>query len=161
MLPLLALLIACQTEPVPTAAPPTVDESLLAVRLGLSEAHRRWSAGENAEAKALVLTTYREHFERLEPAIRAQNPRETLELEYAFAVLANHLAKKGSPVTIAAEVRALSGRVEAAAATIPREPGAAPKPEQPQAPATTSVPMVPERGAEAPGVSSVKPDPGD
>lgn len=158
MLPLLALILACQTETAAPVAPPTVGETVTAVRLGLSEAHRRWSAGENAEAKALVLATYQEHFERLEPGLRAQSPQETLELEYAFAVLANHLAKKGSPVEIAAEVRALTGRVEKAAAALPREPGAAPAPAEPQTPATTAVPVVPERGAEAPGVSSAKPE---
>lgn len=158
MLPLLALLFACSTEPAPAEAAPTVEQTLLAVRNGLSEAHRRWSAGANAEAKALVLSTYREHFERLEPELRKLDAQQTLELEYAFAVLANHLGKKGSPVEIAAEVRGLSGRVEAAASQIPRAPGAPPEPEKPQTPATTSVPVAPERGADAPGVSSAKPE---
>lgn len=159
VLPLLALLLACGPDAAPTAAPPTVDETVTAVRLGLSDAHRRWSAGETVEAKAAVLATYQSHFELLEPDLRAHDPRETLELEYAFAVLANHLARKGSPVEVAAEVRELTSRVEKAAAALPRQPGEAPKPEQPQVPATTSVPMVEERGADAPGISSAKPEP--
>jgi hypothetical protein len=158
MVPLLTLLYACASDPVPAAAPPTVDETVAAVRAGLSDAHRHWSAGDSAEASALVLSTYHKSFEQLEPALRAQNPRETLEMEYAFSVLANHLSKKGNPVDIASEVRSLTGRVETAAAAIPRAPGQVKPPEQPQTSATVAVPVSEARGADAPGVTTAKPD---
>lgn len=158
MVSLLTLLYACAGPPAPKSAPPTVDEAVAAVRVGLSDAHRHWSAGENAEASEGVLRTYHDSFEQLEPALRAQNPRETLEMEYAFSVLANHLSKKGNPVDIASEVRALTGRVEAAAATIPRAPGQEKPPEEPQTSATISVPVSEARGADAPGVTTAKPE---
>ena len=161
MVSLLSLLYACASAPAPKAAPPTVDDAVVAVRTGLSDAHRHWSAGDNAAASALVLSTYRDSFEQLEPAMRAQNPRETLEIEYAFSVLANHLSKKGNPVDIAAEVRGLTGRVETAAATLPRAPGQQQAPEQPQTSATVAVPVTEARGADAPGVTTAKPEDGD
>lgn len=151
LLPL--LLVGCSPQLAdPPAPPPTVDERVLAVRQGLSEAHRRWSAGKRDEARALVLATYRENFEPLEPGLRALNGRETLELEYGFALLAERLGRAGNPVEIAAEVRALSGRVETATAALPREPGVAAPPAQPQAPSTVTVPVSPARGADAPGL---------
>jgi len=158
MVPLFTLLYACASDPQPAAAPPTVDETVAAVRAGLSDAHRHWSAGENASASALVLSTYHQSFELLEPALRTRDPRETLEMEYAFSVLANHLGRKGNPVDIAAEVRALTGRVETAAAAIPRAPGQEKPPEQPQTSATVAVPVTEARGADAPGVTTARPE---
>lgn len=153
----LLLLLACASEPdVAAPPPPTVDETVTAVRQGLSAAHRSWSAGQLDEAADEVRQTYHQHFERLEDGLRAQNPRETLELEYAFSVLAVHLSKKGNPVDIAGEVRGLTTRVETAASTLPRTGPTPTEPPQPVQPSTVAVPVSAEQGADAPGLSNVK-----
>lgn len=153
----LLLLLACASEPdAPPPQPPTVDETVAAVRSGLSAAHRAWSAGQLEEASRGVLQTYHEHFESLEPGLRAADPRETLELEYSFSVLAGHLAKKGNPVDVASEVRGLTSRVEKAASVLPREGPAPAEPVVTQSSATVAVPVKPEQGANAPALSNVK-----
>ncbi len=153
----LLLLLACASEPDTTAIqPPTVDETVTAVRQGLSAAHRSWSAGQLDEAAEGVRRTYHEHFEPLEAGLRAQNPRETLELEYSFSVLAVHLSKKGNPVDIAGEVRGLTTRVETAASTLPRTGPVSTEPPKPVQPSTVAVPVSAEQGAGAPGLSNVK-----
>lgn len=153
----LLLLLACSGEPeVAAVSAPTVDETVTAVRQGLSAAHRSWSAGQLDAAGDQVRRTYHEHFELLEPGLRAQNARETLELEYSFSVLAGHMSKKGNPVEVAAEVRGLTKRVETAAAALPREGPAATEPAPPQTSSTTAIPVKQEQGANAPGLSNVK-----
>ena len=138
------LLLACGGDPVPVAPTPTPAQTLDEVRQGLGTAHRAWSAGTYDVAREGVLQTYQGPFARREPALRAQDPRATLELEVAFAVLAQHLGRKGNPVDIAGEVRALNTRVEAAVSTLPQPEGTPPQPEAPpERSSTTTIPVSP------------------
>lgn len=160
MVLLLTWMLACHGGPETVAPPPSPEDASVAVRQGIQAAHRAWSGGQLDVAQATVMDTYRARFEPLEPALRTVNPRETLELEYAFAQLSSHLSRKGSPVEVASEVRALVDRVDRAIAALPVPANAPPKPQAP-APttSTTSTMVVPEAGAAAaavPGASSDK-----
>lgn len=156
MVLLLTLFFACQAGPDAVATPPTVDATALAVRQGIQAAHRAWSGGQFDVARAAVMDTYRQSFEPLEPALRANNARETLELEYAFAQLSNHLGRKGSAVEVAAEVRDLVERIDKAVGALPKAANAPPAAQTPPpAASTTSTTVVP-----AGGVPPGRPDPG-
>ena len=123
LLLLTGFLGACDRAPADAVAPElSRDEQLSQLRQGLTAAHRAWSAGTYDVAREGVLTVYEEHFAALEPALRAADPRGTLELEYRFGALAAQLGRRGNPVEVATAVRDHVARLEAAVAALPAEP---------------------------------------
>lgn len=103
-------------------------EVLAAVRLEVLGASTDWSNGDREAASARVLRAYVARFEPVEGALRAVDPRATLELEYSFGRLAARLARPGEPLAVAKHVQALTGQLDALAERLPVDPSRPPPP---------------------------------
>ncbi|MFM2246113.1 MAG: hypothetical protein RL071_2187 [Pseudomonadota bacterium] len=103
-------------------------EVLAAVRLEVLGASTDWSNGDREAASARVLRAYVARFEPVEGALRAVDPRATLELEYSFGRLAARLARPGEPLAVAKHVQALTGQLDGLAARLPVDPSRPPPP---------------------------------
>lgn len=126
---MLALMLACGegSPPDPPAEGPTPSEAVQSVRLELHAAHQAWSEGRRPEAQARVFSSYAQHVEPLEPALRAREPDRTLQLEYAFGALGARMAGKGDALTVAQQVQGVTRELDALVALLPQT-AAAPAP---------------------------------
>ena len=81
------------------------------------------TAGDAEAASAHVLACYRDHFVPIAPALRTQNRRAALSLEYGFGLLAHAMTERRSDTAIQAEQ--LADRVESVIASLPQDPAPA------------------------------------
>jgi len=122
---ILALVVACHTEPAPVVMPegPHARQRADELRMALQEAQNAWSTGRRVEAKTRVEAAYQQWFEPMEPVLRRDHAEQTLELEFKFGALARRMGKKGDPVALNDAVMELVAGVDTLVDTLP-EPAA-------------------------------------
>ena len=139
------LALSCDPPPPSESAPPLAALSpaahAVAVQQALAQVPALWAADQREAAVSVVGQAYAEQFTPIEPILRAHDPAGTLALEYAFGRLSGHLARRGDPKALQAEVTALSDAVAAAVAALPPPPAAAPALDEQGNPIPVAVPI--------------------
>jgi hypothetical protein len=81
------------------------------------------TAGDSETASAHVLACYQDHFVPIAPALRTQNRRAALSLEYGFGLLTHAMTERRSDTAV--QAAQLADRVEAVIASLPQHPAPA------------------------------------